>query len=246
MFIETLNELIAIEDINQCKEIKQYPLLSPDQHQQIIYEWNATERAYPADKTIHQLFEEQATKTPHNIAVIFEDKQLSYKELNESANQLAYYLQEKGVKPETLIAIACERSLEMIIGILGILKAGGAYVPIDPGYPQDRINFMLEDTHAQILLTQHHLVDQLPTEGREVIFLDDRAMLKDYKVSTLVSLSQPHHLAYVIYTSGSTGKPKGVMIEHHNSVALLCWAKEFYSTETLKSVLASTSICFDL
>src|SRR5260221_2935408 len=117
---------------------------------------------YPKDKTIHELFEEQVSKTPHNTAVVFEDKSLTYEELNERSNQLAHYLRKRGVTPDTLVGICVERSLEMVIGILGILKAGGAYLPLDPEYPKDRIRFMLEDAKTSILLTHSHLKDSLP------------------------------------------------------------------------------------
>ena len=147
-----------IEEIvrNPAQEIQTIPLLTEEERHQLLIEWNNTKADYPEDKTIHQLFEEQVEKTPNNIAVVYEDEELTYQQLNERANQLAHYLRTLGVRPDTLVAIAVERSLEMIIGLLGILKAGGAYVPLDPTYPQERLQFMLEDTNAPILITQAH------------------------------------------------------------------------------------------
>ena len=191
--------------------------------------------SYPEDKTIHQLFEEQVTKTPHNVAVVYEDQELTYEQLNERANQLAHHLRSLGVGPDTLVAIAVERSLEMIIGLLGILKAGGAYVPLDPTYPQERLQFMLEDTNAPILITQTHLRESFKDYSGKILSLQVDSETKDLFIEESSSntnkaeserwispsphssenpspVSTPHNLAYVIYTSGSTGKPKGVMI----------------------------------
>ena len=202
--------------------------MSDDELNKILYEWNDTAADYPRDKTIHQLFEEQVERTPGNVAVVFEDQKLTYIELNQRANQLAHYLrkiyQEKfdeELKPDTLIAICVERSLEMIIGILGVLKAGGAYVPIDPGYPEERIGFMLQDTVGKILLTQSRLKEKIQNVNAEIyqILLDEEVY--DAKaVENLKSISSPKDLAYVIYTSGSTGKPKGVLVEHSGIVNL--------------------------
>ena len=148
-------ELIEAIIRNPSQDIQTFLFLLQRRHQLLI-EWNDTKADYPEDKTIHQLFEEQVIKTPNNIAVVYEDQELTYQQLNERANQLAHYLRKLGVGPDTLVAIAVERSLEMIIGLLGILKAGGAYVPLDPTYPQERLQFMLED-NAPVLLTQSSL-----------------------------------------------------------------------------------------
>ncbi|WP_051908337.1 non-ribosomal peptide synthetase [Candidatus Odyssella acanthamoebae] len=219
--------------------------LSPDYAKKIVIDWNQTDKEYPQDKTTHQLFEAQADKTPDHTAVVFESASLTYRKLNERANQVAHYLREKGVKPDTLVAIACERSLEMIIGILAILKAGGAYVPIDPNYPQERIQFMLEDTKVQLLLTQAHLINQLPKIETDVVLIDNPLFLKDYPVSNLEQASQAHHLAYVIYTSGSTGKPKGVMIEHQSICDRLFWWQEYTPLTPQERYLHQFSFSFD-
>ncbi|WP_445632359.1 Carrier domain-containing protein [Nostoc sp. DSM 114161] len=215
--------------------------------EQLLLEWHENPAAYVSRVCIHQLFEYQVEKTPEQIAVIFEDKQLSYQELNQRANQLAHYLQALNVKPEVLVGICLERSLETIVGLLAILKAGGAYVPLDPAYPSERLALMLEDSQLPILLTQHNLLSKLPEHQAHVVCLDrDAEAITQQSQENLTCLVTDENLSYVIYTSGSTGKPKGVAIEHHNTVALLHWAKEVFTTEDLAGVLAATSICFDL
>jgi amino acid adenylation domain-containing protein/thioester reductase-like protein len=196
--------------------------------------------------SIHQLIEAQALKTPDAIAIVFQDQQLTYGELNRRANQLAHYLQTLGVKPEVLVGICVERSLEMMIALIGTLKAGGAYVPLDPAYPSDRLAFTIEDSQISILLTQSSLVTSLPPHQAQTIDLDEWQTFAQYPTHNLSALVQPHHLAYVIYTSGSTGKPKGVAIEHRNTTAFISWARAFFTAEQLEGVLASTSLCFDL
>ncbi|RTK96790.1 MAG: non-ribosomal peptide synthetase, partial [Neisseriaceae bacterium] len=226
-------------------------LLQKDTLQKLLIEWNDTRAEYPADKTIHQLFEEQVTKTPHNIALIYEDQELTYQQLNERSNQLAYHLRSLGVGPDTLVAIAVERSLEMVIGLLGILKAGGAYVPLDPTYPQERLQFMLEDTQASVLITQAHLRESFKDYAEKIISLQIDAETKDLFIEEYTShtnrleserwinpstqssenpsvITSPHNLAYVIYTSGSTGKPKGVMVGHNGLSNRLIWMQDKY------------------
>jgi amino acid adenylation domain-containing protein len=223
------------------------PLLTDAERHQLVSEWNETKTDYPRNKSIHQLLEEQAERTPNATAAVFEDQNLSYRELNQQANQLGHYLIELGVGPEVLVAICVERSFEMVVGMLGILKAGGAYVPLDPSYPKERLAFMLEDTKAVVLLTQERLVENLPEHGGRVVCLD-----KDWEEIAQQGNDNPtsgitsDNLAYVIYTSGSTGKPKGVAIEHRSAVALLSWAHTVFTPEDMAGVLASTSICFDL
>ncbi|MGV0104215.1 non-ribosomal peptide synthetase [Nostoc sp. DSM 114160] len=214
---------------------------------QLLLEWQENPAAYVSNICIHQLFEYQVEKTPEQIAVIFEDKQVSYQELNQRANQLAHYLQTLNVQPEVLVGICLERSLEMIVGLLAILKAGGAYVPLDPAYPSERLAFMLEDSQLSILLTQQNLLSKLPEHQAHIVCLDsDKEAITQQSQENLTCLATDKNLSYVIYTSGSTGKPKGVAIEHHSTVALLHWAKEVFTTEDLAGVLAATSICFDL
>jgi len=231
---------------NPKTPIHELPLLTKAEQQQLLA-WNNTAVDYPQDKCVHQLFEAQVETTPEAVAVVFENQQLSYRELNQRANQLAHYLQTLGVKPEVLVGICLERSVEMVIGLLSILKAGGAYVPLDPAYPVARLAFMLEDAQVSVLLTQESLKERLPETQTQVVCLDIEAeALSRFAEENVVSGVGPENLAYVIYTSGSTGKPKGVAIEHHSAVVLLKWAKEVFTSEEIAGVLASTSICFDL
>jgi surfactin family lipopeptide synthetase A len=199
------------------QRLSELPLLTDAERQQLLVEWNDTETDYPRDTTIHQLFEEQADRTPDSTAVVFEDQHLTYQELNQKSNQLAHYLRKLGVGPETLVGICVERSLEMIVGLLGILKAGGAYVPLDPSYPRERLTFMLEDTQAPVLLTQQHLLAGPPDHTANTVCLDsDWEKVATYSEENAPHEAAPDNLAYVIYTSGSTGKPKGVAIEHRS------------------------------
>ncbi|HIK04902.1 MAG TPA: amino acid adenylation domain-containing protein [Trichormus sp. M33_DOE_039] len=196
---------------------------------------------------IHKLIELQVDHHPHDVAIIWQNQQLSYQEINQRANQVAHYLRHLGVKPEVLVGVCIERSLDMVIALLGILKAGGAYVPLDPTYPQERLGFVIEDTQLPILLTQQHLLEAIPQHQAQTICIDnDWQTIAQHSVDNPICETRPHHLAYVIYTSGSTGKPKGVAIEHRNTIALIDWAKKFFTPAQLQGVLCSTSLCFDL
>ncbi len=202
-------------------DIHALPLLTEAEILQLI-EWNRTETDYPKGKTIVDLFEEQVEKTPDNIAAVFEGQQLTYAELNRQANQLARALIVFGVQADTLVGICVERSLEMLVGLLGILKAGGAYVPMDPDHPPERLRFMLEDSRAPLLLTQSHLLERLPELPVKVVCPDEAGVLQHQPTDNPQRRSRPDDLAYVIYTSGSTGRPKGVMVRQGNVVNLLC------------------------
>jgi hypothetical protein len=222
----------------------------------MLIEWNDTTTPYPDNKTIHQLFEEQVERTPDNVAVIYENQILTYKHLNEKANQLAHYLQSLGVGPDTLVAIAVERSLEMIIGLLGILKAGGAYVPLDPDYPEERLKFMLDDTRAKILITQRHLQKKLKALLRTyegvVVVVDlmknpgHEHSLSKQRIENPLTTTLPHHLAYVIYTSGSTGRPKGVENSNYSLLNRLSWTFKNYSISEEDTYLHISSLGFDI
>ena len=211
------------------------PLLPAAERQQVLYEWNDTRVEYPSDRCVHQLFEQQTEQSPEAVAVVFEEEQLRYGELNRRANQLAHHLRELGVGPDDRVAICVERSFEMIVGLLAVLKAGGAYVPLDPAYPADRLRFMLEDSAPKVLLTQSGLRTLLPELPENLAALE---LDSDIAVWTQCSSANPdaaeigltpRHLAYVIYTSGSTGLPKGVMIEHRNLTNYLTWASKHYA-----------------
>jgi amino acid adenylation domain-containing protein len=204
------------------QRIGQLPLLTAAERHRLLVEWNDTAVDYPQERCIHQLFEAQVVRTPEAVAVVFEDKELTYAELNARANQLARHLVALGVGPEVLVGICMERSLELIVGLLGILKAGGTYVPLDPGYPQTRLAFMLKDTAAPVLLTQEALLAQLSHyEGRTLCLDRDWPNIATHSEANLLSATTAESLAYVIYTSGSTGRPKGTCIEHRSVVRLV-------------------------
>ncbi|MBE9214687.1 amino acid adenylation domain-containing protein [Plectonema cf. radiosum LEGE 06105] len=218
-FLELFQTLLTATVTNPQQSLANLPLLNQSQHHQLLVEWNDTQTEYPQDKCIHQLFEEQVEKTPNAIAVVFENQQLTYQELNQRANQLAYHLQTLGVKPETLVGICINRCLEMMVGLLAILKAGGAYVLLDPSYPQERLDYILSDSGVSILLTTENLLTQLPTHELKIICVDKQEEeIANYSTNNILSNVQPNNLGYVIYTSGSTGKPKGVLVTHHNLV----------------------------
>jgi amino acid adenylation domain-containing protein len=229
------------------ESIRTIPLLTEAEQQQLIA-WNQTQTDYPLDKTIVDLFQEQVDKTPSNLAVVFEGQKLTYQELNLKANQLAHYLIEQGVQAETLVGICVERSIEMVIGLLGILKAGGAYVPLDPEYPAPRLQFMLEDSQVPLLLTQTHLIDRLPVpQQAKVVGLDSEwNRVAAYSGSNPVRLRSSENLAYVIYTSGSTGKPKGVMVEHRALANLLNDMQHRVRLTSNDQLLALTTLSFDI
>jgi amino acid adenylation domain-containing protein len=238
--------------------IKDISLLSPREYQQIVYDWNQTDREYPKDKTIYQLFEEQVKKTPDKEALIFEDQSLSYRTLNEKSNQLARYLRQqyqeetgKNLQPDTLIVLCLERSLDMIIATLATLKAGAAYVPIDPNYPDERIRYILEDTKATLILTQSPLKEKLQSSlithagiQARLMTLDDEPY-KEESSKNLNVYSTPQDLAYVIYTSGTTGKPKGVMVTQQSLNNLMVSQISLLGISAESRVLQFASFSFD-
>ena len=250
------------------QRISELPLLTETEKRQLLVEWNDTRRADPKDKCFHELFEEQVERSSDSIAVVFEDQQLTYRELNTRANQLAHYLVKLGVGPEVLVGMCMERSIDMIVGLLGILKTGGAYLPLDPSHPKERLAFMLEDARAAVLVTQGKFVSQLPKltkDGQPTTANHDQhrsgvigprflmvCLDKDWEQVAKESSENPirvmtaENLAYMIYTSGSTGEPKGVAITHASATAFLSWVSTVFNATEMSGVLASTSICFDL
>ena len=183
----------------------------------------------PRDTCVHELFEQQAARTPDAVAVVLENQQLTYRELNGQANQLARHLRTLGVGPEVLVGLCVERSLEMVIGLLGILKAGGAYVPLDPAYPRERLALILADAGVKVLLTQEPLLAQLPAQVVHVLCLDrDAARLAAESQENPARLAAAENVAYVIFTSGSTGRPKGCMVTHHNVVRLFLTTERWF------------------
>jgi amino acid adenylation domain-containing protein len=210
----------AIENVDTL--VSELEVLSQVDQDQLLIEFNNTDANYPADQCIHQLFEEQVACTPDKLAVVFREQQLSYAQLNARANQLAHYLRKLGVGPEVVVGLCFERSVEMVIGILGVLKAGGAYVPLDPTYPKERVAFILAEAKAPVLLTQERLKDHLPEQAARVVAIDvDWILIAQESDENPISEVTADNLAYVIYTSGSTGKPKGVMIQHRSAANLV-------------------------
>lgn len=227
--------------------ISQLPLLTKAEQQQLLVEYNYTQTEYPQDRCIHQLFEEQVEQTPDAVAVVFDSQQLTYRQLNERANQLANYLRTLGVKPEVLVGICVERSLEMVVGLLGILKAGGAYVPLDPNYPDERLSFMLSDAQVSVLLTQQQLVADLPNHEAVVVCLDtDWDHIAEHCEKNPITDVISHNLAYTIYTSGSTGQPKGVQILHSAVVNFLSTMRQQPGMTADDVLLGVTTFTFDI
>ncbi|MBW4454433.1 MAG: amino acid adenylation domain-containing protein [Nostoc indistinguendum CM1-VF10] len=237
--------LSMVDNHQQC--LGELPLLTATERYQLLEEWNNTRVDYPQNQCIHQLFEAQVEKTPDAVAVVFENQQLTYRELNAKANQIAHYLQKLGVGKEVLVGICIERSLEMVIGLLGIFKAGGAYVPLDPTYPQERLAFMLENSQVTVLLTQKHLLESLPAHQAKTIYLDSNwEVIAQETTENPVHSITPENLAYVIYTSGSTGKPKGAMNTHQAICNRLLWMQDYCQLTTADRVLQKTPFSFDV
>jgi len=239
---KTLQELVK----NPNQFIWQISILPEEEERKILTEWNDTYCEFIDDKCIHQLFEEQVKKVPDVVAIVFEDRQLTYGQLNAKANQLAHYLRSQGVGPEVLVGVCVERSLEMVLGILGILKAGGAYVPIDPGYPQERITFMLEDAQPALSMIHSATHKVLPEDKRTINMDSEWETIAQYSEDNPPNINQAHNLAYVIYTSGSTGKPKGACLPHQGVVNRLEWMQRQYQLDAHDRILQKTPFSFDV
>ncbi|WP_432774041.1 non-ribosomal peptide synthase/polyketide synthase [Brevibacillus gelatini] len=240
-YVHLLRTITADPDIM----LSRISVLSEQEKEQMLHSFTATSRAYPTDKTFQELFEEQVEKTPNQIAVLAENEQLTYQELNEKANQLARVLRRKGVKPESTVGILVDRSPYMVVGMLAVLKAGGAYVPIDPDYPLERQAFMLEDSGAKLLLTLPKMSDQLAFPY-ETLYLDAQELAEE-ETGNLEHVARPEHAAYIIYTSGTTGKPKGVVIEHHSYANVaFAWKDEYHLDSFPVRLLQMASFAFDV
>ncbi|MBD5797972.1 hypothetical protein BHU24_24510 [Bacillus pseudomycoides] len=242
-FIEKFNTIVKYMIKYPDDNLSMLSLISEEEKKLILNDFNDTKAKFPSNKNIHQLFEEQAECVPDNIAVVFENKELTYRELNERANQLARTLKFRGIQENQLVGIMVERSLEMVIGILAILKAGGAYVPIDPNYPEERINHMIQDSGIKELLIQEHIKERVTFEGTYIILDTHESYHED--VSNLNVKVDSTQLAYVIYTSGTTGKPKGTLIEHKNVVRLLFNSKNLFDFNASDTWTMFHSFCFD-
>lgn len=241
-----IKTLLESQAANPWQCLGELPLLTAGEQHQMLVQWNHTQTNYCQDTCIHHLFEAKVKENPDAIAVIFKDEQLTYRELNDRANKLARYLQSQGVQPEVIVGICVQRSLQMVIGLLGILKAGGAYVPLDPSYPPERLQFMLQDTKVSVLLTQQHLANIIPEYQGEIIGLDaDWEKIDRYSSENLAVNVVPENLAYSIYTSGSTGKPKGVLVEHQAICHELLWRKETFKLTSEDRILQTIPLAFD-
>ena len=239
---------VLLESIASGAEqfIDELPLLKDAVRRQLLVEWNETNTNYPANTPIHELFEAQARRTPDVVAVEYAGRQLTYGELNARANQLAHHLIALGVGPEVPVGLCVERSLEMVVGLLGILKAGGAYLPLDPDYPRERLAYMLEDAAVAVLLTQRNLDERLPRQSAKRVYLDDRENTAAYPETNPAPRVTPDNLAYVIYTSGSTGRPKGVAMPHRALVNLLSWHLHDPILSRPAKTLQFASLSFDV
>ncbi|WDE09183.1 amino acid adenylation domain-containing protein [Thalassomonas viridans] len=247
-----LTQIAACRDASRVK-LSSLEILSEAERQHLLYELNETEAGYPAHVCIHHLFESQVNENPEHIALSFEGRKLSYRQLNEQANQLAFYLIERHqVTPDSLVGLCAERSIEMVVAILAVLKAGGAYVPLDPGYPKERLAYMLSDSKVSAVLCQSHLSSCLQDYAGDLVMLDDFFSEdggKNYPKVNPVSASLglgANHLAYVIYTSGSTGKPKGVMVPHQGLINRIHWMARQYGVSTDDKILQKTPFSFDV
>ena len=227
-------------------KVGELPLLTPEEERQILVEWNDTAVEYPRDKAIHQLFEEQVQRAPDAVAVVYEGEELTYGQLNARANRLARQLRRRGVGPGVLVGICVGRSLEMVMGLLGVLKAGGAYLPLDPSYPSERLEYMLQDAAPKVLLTQQRLLQELPLYQAQVLCVEgDEALWAEESEADLDNLTQPQHMAYVTYTSGSTGQPKGVVAQHQSVVNYVWFVSTVYAITQVDRVLQIPSLSFD-
>ncbi|HEX6288974.1 MAG TPA: amino acid adenylation domain-containing protein, partial [Herpetosiphonaceae bacterium] len=234
-----------------AQRIAALPLLDEAERQRVLVEWNATAADYPQDVCLHTLIEQQARRTPDAVALVFEDRQLTYAALNARANQLAHALRARGVggcpQGETRVAVCMERSIDLVVALLGVLKAGGAYVPLDPDYPQERLHFMLADAQAAVLLTQQHIEAVLPAHAAQVLRVDaDWERIARQPDTNPASAARADNLAYMIYTSGSTGQAKGAMNTHQAIVNRLLWMQDAYQLTPADRVLQKTPYSFDV
>jgi natural product biosynthesis luciferase-like monooxygenase protein len=230
------------------RRVVDLPLLTTVEQYELLIDWNHTQTAYPQDQCIHHLFEQQVARSPNAIALAFEEQQLTYRELNEQANQLAHYLRLQGVGPDVLVGLQMERSIDMMVGLLGIHKAGGAYLPLDPDFPRDRLAFMLQDSQTPVILTQQKRIPNLVVK-HDVRIIPIDTMWGEIAQHPTINPNigvKPKNLSYIIYTSGSTGKPKGVMVEHRNVVNFFTGMDAIINHEPPGVWLAVTSLSFDI
>jgi len=269
-FKEILKQFVSLVDNNdndKKNKIANLNYFNLKEYKKVIKKWNETDKVYPDNKTIYQLFEEQVEKTPDNVAVVYENNSLTYKELNQEANQLANYLiQNYSIKPDKPILLFLNRSNHMLIAILASLKAGGCYVPIDPNYPNDRISYIIKNANGSVVLTnkiyqkrleyicstrnnQSKSYNSEEEQALEIISLEDELLKKELTVQSKTNLNISiisSNLVYIIYTSGTTGKPKGVMIEHRSLVNRIKWMNDTLPLKETDRILQKTSYAFDV
>lgn len=234
-----------VEDPDQ--RVSEVELLSEQERQQIVVEWNETGGEYPSQISIPEIIERQAERRPEAIALVFERQEVSYRQLDSRANQLARRLRERGVRSESRVGICVQRSVEMVVSMLAVMKASGAYVPLDPGYPSQRLDYMLEDSGAQVVITQERRKAELEATGKLVVSVDgDRERINEHSEQRLDAEILPESLAYIIYTSGSTGKPKGVMTSHKAISNHLQWRHSAYPLDASDRFLHKASSSFDI
>ncbi len=243
-----LETLIGSALVDPSQRLLDLPMLTQAEREQQLFAWNSTKLDFPRELCVHNLVELQAQKTPHKIAVTFYHQGLTYQELNSQANQLAHHLRKLGVTAETPVGISMERSAEMIIGLLGILKAGGTYIPLDPLFPQERLEYMLENSETSFVVTQERIrPSSMKDDQRMFVRLDtDRQILSQYSTENLSNINHPEDLAYIIFTSGSTGKPKGVQIPHRAVVNFLTSMRREPGLTADDRLLAVTTLSFDI
>src|SRR5258707_2017387 len=236
---KTFGQGAALNSRSQSFEtemLTQNEVLTEREGRQSLLDWNDTHMGFP-DACVHELFEQQVARDPDAVAVVFKERQLSYRDLNRRANQVAHYLRKRGVAAESLVGVWLERSPEMVIALLGVWKAGGAYIPLDPANPLDRLRFMVNDTGMKVLLTDEKCKNLFPSASEKAVRLDsDWLDIAQENTGNLPAAAMPSNLAYVIYTSGSTGQPKGVMVQHSGLVNYLSWAIKTYEVEGKGSV----------
>ncbi|MDZ8079259.1 MAG: amino acid adenylation domain-containing protein [Nostoc sp. DcaGUA01] len=243
-FIKNYQTLLENIVANPEQHIYDLSLLTPVEEEQLLFKFNQSSAEYK-NLSLDQLFEQQVELTPDSIALIHQSEQLTYHQINYQANQLANYLQKQGVTKETLVAICLERSIDMVVGILGILKAGGAYIPLDPSYPVERLNFMLSDSQASILISHQQILEKQSLCSPKIVCLDiHQDEIAQQSPENLINISKPEHLAYIIYTSGSTGTPKGVLGTHRGTVNGLHWLWKTYPFTPEEVCCQKTAISF--
>ena len=239
-----IDQVLLDNDIS----ISNIEIVTSEEKQKILYDFNNTKMSYPKDKTITQLFEEQVKKTPDRVALVFGNKEMTYKELDEKSNSLANFLRSKGITRNNIIGIMVNRSLEMIVSILAVLKSGATYIPIDPEYPQDRIEYMLNNSNAKFLLTFNKLNDKVSFENKIFIELDSSDVY-DYASTPLENINEPSDSSYIIYTSGSTGLPKGVVLTHRALSNLTNYCNhyvKYLKEDVYRSIVSVTTVSFDI